>query len=476
MAVYSIKNISASAVVWSSQTIQPNEAIDINYENLYDKTTDLGISQDAINVSTLAQEDKILLCIDDVASTKAETLEFIRELHNKNNVLEIPTKFLPSKHSYNWEKVGNKLSYLGDVDVDGNLNLGTNTNESPNVGDIWRDSNNVIKAVNNEGVGHDLWVGLGQVQGTSSGSSMNDANSLTINKFYRVGATWTGSPHSGTDGRNQGFLLHTGANSLYGIQTFYGQDGWANNAEIWTRTKSNGNWTPWIKSASTGVNNNFSVDQTFHGQIDVDGKTKIVQNGTALELHGTNHVYMAFHKTGGSRSAYFGYGSGVNDDITLMNETTDGKIKLGTNGVNRLTIASNGNVDIGGHNVVTESPYFTDGLVSYSSDITLSGFTGHSSLQYSVSKTGLLEFYGYCYTSSLGDQTSYQLNTGNPLPVNLRPKLDKYFSVQCWSSVQTRTLLLLVNTSGYIYLFTKDQGSGWSGTINIGMSFSYSLQ
>ena len=119
MAVYSIKNISASAVVWSSQTIQPNEAIDINYENLYDKTTDLGISQDAINVSTLAQEDKILLCIDDVASTKAETLEFIRELHNKNSVLEIPTKFLPSKHSYNWEKVGNKLSYLGDVEIKG---------------------------------------------------------------------------------------------------------------------------------------------------------------------------------------------------------------------------------------------------------------------------------------------------------------------------------------------------------------------
>ena len=119
MAVYSIKNISASAVVWSSQTIQPNEAIDINYENLYDKTTDLGISQDAINVSTLAQEDKILLCIDDVASTKEDTLEFIRELHNKNNVLEIPTKFLPSKHSYNWEKVGNNLSHLGNVEIKG---------------------------------------------------------------------------------------------------------------------------------------------------------------------------------------------------------------------------------------------------------------------------------------------------------------------------------------------------------------------
>jgi len=129
MAVYSIKNISASAVVWSSQTIQPNEAIDINYENLYDKTTDLGISQDAINVSTLAQEDKILLCIDDVASTKAETLEFIRELHNKNNVLEIPTKFLPSKHLYNWEKVGTKLSYLGDVDVDGNLAIDKDGNK-----------------------------------------------------------------------------------------------------------------------------------------------------------------------------------------------------------------------------------------------------------------------------------------------------------------------------------------------------------
>lgn len=120
MAVYSIKNISASAVVWSSQTIQPNEAIDINYENLYDKTTDLGISQDAINVSTLAQEDKILLCVDDVASTKEDTLEFIRELHNKNNVLEIPTKFLPSKHSNKWEHEGDKLFHL-----DSKIGLGT---------------------------------------------------------------------------------------------------------------------------------------------------------------------------------------------------------------------------------------------------------------------------------------------------------------------------------------------------------------
>ena len=92
-------------------------------------------------------------------------------------------------------------------DVDGNLNLGTNTNTSPNLGDIWRDSNNVIKAVTEEGDAHDLWVGLGQVNGTDSHTAMTDADSLTINKFYRTGSTWTGSPIDGTSGNNQGFLL-----------------------------------------------------------------------------------------------------------------------------------------------------------------------------------------------------------------------------------------------------------------------------
>jgi len=146
MAVYSIKNISASAVVWSSQTIQPNEAIDINYENLYDKTTDLGISQDAINVSALAQEDKILLCIDDSASTKEDTLEFIRELHNKNNVLEIPTKFLPSKHSNKWEHEGDKLFHLenkvglGTSEPDGKFHIKDGENINLKIGKLEHDN------------------------------------------------------------------------------------------------------------------------------------------------------------------------------------------------------------------------------------------------------------------------------------------------------------------------------------------------
>lgn len=473
MAVYSIKNISSSAVVWSSQTIQPNEAIDINYENLYDKTTDLGISQNAINVSTLAQEDKILLCVDDIASTKEDTLEFIRELHNKNSVLEIPTKFLPSKHLYNWEKVGTKLSYLGDVDVDGNLNLGTNTNTNPNVGDIWRDSNNVIKAVTDEGDAHDLWVGLGQVNGTDSHTAMTDADSLTINKFYRTGSTWIGSPIDGTSGNNQGFLLHTGSSALYGTQTFFSSNSWV-HGETWTRTKSNGTWTPWIKLATTGVNNNFSVDQIFHGKVGIGYSSP----ASKLEVNGGSNDSEVFRGRSDG-------GNGNNARFTLKafasGGTYGGGFKIQTRDSSnvfqdRLTIDSTGNVDIGGHNVVTESPHFTDGLVSYSSDITLSGFTGHSSLQYSVSKTGFLDFYGYCYTSSLSDANTYVLNNGNPLPAGLRPPENKLFSVQCWSPTQTKSLLLSVTTSGYIILYTRDQGSGWSGTINIGMSFSYSLQ
>lgn len=397
MATYSIKNISPTAVVWSSQTIQPNEAIDINYENLYDKTTDLGISQDAINVSTLAQEDKILLCIDDVASTKAETLEFIRELHNKNSVLEIPTKFLPSKHSYNWEKVGTKLSYLGDVGV------GTN---------------NPIEKFFVNSVSGDARIGLNAPTGSD-----------TEIKFFNNGS----------------------------VEYTIGHDDGTNNFVIGTANVD----TPLLSINKTG-NIGFGYASP-NSKLEVNGGSddSEVFRGRSDGGNGNNARFtLKAFASGGT------YGGG------FKIQTRDSSNVF----QDRLTIDSTGNVDIGGHNVVTESPHFTDGLVSYSSDITHSNFTGHSSLQYSVSKTGLLEFYGYCYASSLSNSTIYQLNTGNDLPVNLRPLESKYFSVQCWSSTQTRTLLMEIKANGKIYLYSSDQGSGWSGTINIGMSFSYSLQ
>jgi len=388
MAIYSIKNISASAVVWSSQTIQPNEAIDINYENLYDKTTDLGISQDAMNVSTLAQEDKILLCVDGVASTKEETLEFIRELHNKNNVLEIPTKFLPSKHSYNWEKDGDKIFHLENK-------TGFGTSEPSSIFHIL-DSNFPQIRVNNEGGGE---------SGFRLKSFSDNNNDIHADIF----------------------LKHSSGNEVGSL----------------------GFRVPYTSERMTIL----SDGKIGIGDSNPTGAKVVIEENTNPQLQLKNS------------SNKWDFRVGDTGDLILKKDSTE-----------KFRLKSDGSLSTSNGLLVTESPYFTDGIVDYNSDITHASFTG-TNLSYSVSNSGVLDFYGYCYTSSLSNNSNYVLNTGNPLPVHLRPINNKYISAQCWSSNKTNGLLMIVSSAtGLITLYTRDKGWSGDGTIFVPINTSYPIQ
>ena len=72
-----------------------------------------------------------------------------------------------------------------------------------------------------------------------------NANALTAtNGLFRVGAAWTGSPYSGTNGNNQGLLkVSVWAGGLYAVQEFF------NINSVWakqTRRFNNGVWEEWV--------------------------------------------------------------------------------------------------------------------------------------------------------------------------------------------------------------------------------------
>jgi len=94
MATYEIKNVSGQTHIWSELVINPNQSIEITYQNLYDKTAGMGNIQDAFGVSALAQQNILVLLVDGVQKSQEETLRFIAELHNKNCKDEIPTRFI----------------------------------------------------------------------------------------------------------------------------------------------------------------------------------------------------------------------------------------------------------------------------------------------------------------------------------------------------------------------------------------------
>lgn len=73
-------------------------------------------------------------------------------------------------------------------------------------------------------------------------------------------------------------------------------------------------------------------------------KLHITQNAGALNLEGTNHVYMQFYPNGYSegRKGWIGFGSGTNTDLTINNQHTDGRINLVSTKVH-----IDGNVGIG---------------------------------------------------------------------------------------------------------------------------------
>jgi len=81
--------------------------------------------------------------------------------------------------------------------------------------------------------------------GSVSPSTISNADTLTEDGFYNVGSSWTGSPFSGANGSNQGYIIHqqwANSSGLYAVQTH--QEVNANKRRRF-RIKDNGTWGAW---------------------------------------------------------------------------------------------------------------------------------------------------------------------------------------------------------------------------------------
>ena len=95
-------------------------------------------------------------------------------------------------------------------------------------------------------------------------------------------------------------------------------------------------------------NGNFGIGTSLDPLV----KLHVKSEGEILRLEGSvdGHAFMSFYPQGPStRYGYIGYPSTGSVDLNIFNENAGGtgRINLGTSGLTRLTIGSNGNVGIG---------------------------------------------------------------------------------------------------------------------------------
>jgi len=188
-----------------------------------------------------------------------------------------------------------------ELALNGKIGLNSYTNSSPSTGDIWLDSTSgELMAVDVSNDKHALSIGLGYLNGAVD--AVTDGNTQTYAKFFRTGATWTGSPYSGTNGDNQGYLLNLLAgSSLYGTQLFLGQDGW-NQGEAKVRCLNNGTWGDWqnIFISKDGANGVLPLRTATNsspttGDVWLDSTSGAVEIASPISASGTSSTINSKH-------------------------------------------------------------------------------------------------------------------------------------------------------------------------------------
>ena len=116
---------------------------------------------------------------------------------------------------------------------------------------------------------------------------------------------------------------------------------------FFTRSGSN-YFTSYTQKAIIKNDGNFGIGTSLDPLV----KLHVKSEGEILRLEGSvgGHAYMSFYPQGPStRYGYIGYPSAGSTDLNIFNENAGGtgRINLGTSGLSRLTIGSNGNVGIG---------------------------------------------------------------------------------------------------------------------------------
>lgn len=101
----------------------------------------------------------------------------------------------------------------------------------------------------------------------------DNANTLTGTGMYWTSATWVGSPESGLDGANQGYLIHQdwGTDNAYALQKFYSVNG---AYTCLVRRKDYGTWTRWFaEGEAVGYKGNTRSRPTMDYSTNVDLNT-----------------------------------------------------------------------------------------------------------------------------------------------------------------------------------------------------------
>ncbi len=83
--------------------------------------------------------------------------------------------------------------------------------------------------------------------------------------------------------------------------------------------------------------------------IEITGSLSILKAGSALNLVGTDHTYIALYPDGvdAGRKGYIGYASAGDDNLTIYNETGSGGLNFNTPGGTRIYVSASGRVGIG---------------------------------------------------------------------------------------------------------------------------------
>lgn len=124
--------------------------------------------------------------------------------------------------------------------------------------------------------------------GATTSVNVTNADTLTETGIYSVSATWVGSPVAGTNGENQGYLVHLQwGNSAYRFQMFYNVNGVYKSK---FRRMDNNVWQSWYDNIT-------SYDTASESKAGIVQLNNTVTSTSTTEASTANAVKQAYDRT-----------------------------------------------------------------------------------------------------------------------------------------------------------------------------------
>ena len=237
-----------------------------------------------------------------------------------------------------------KLTVEGNIEVEGNITLGTG-------GYIYGDTTTSYLRLNNSAgsiLGYSnayIIVGSSFVYHNNSGEQFRISSA---NGNVGIGTT-SPSEKLHVDGNAIVSGIGVGTSTLYSNSVNITNSGTLRIGNAEFLSKSGNNLSIYQAKVNITSGGNVGIGTTSPAQkLHVSGITRVDQNGQAFDMIGTDHVYSAWYPRGTSdgRKAYMGYAGASTTHFTAMNQDA-GAFIIGTNNAEKMRIASSGNVGIG---------------------------------------------------------------------------------------------------------------------------------